>query len=747
MPIDEAELRACFDRVTSAPDTERATLLEQIKAEKPELHAVLLRLLDATNSAATDAIIDDVTHDLRQSVSEALADDPFDLVGVTLGRYRIVRRIGQGAYGAVYEAEQADPVARRVALKILHPGVGSSRTVRRFDRERDVLARTRHEGIAQFLDAGTTSDGRPYLVMELVDGTNILTHARDASLGLRERLELFCRVLDAVAHAHAVGVLHRDLKPSNVLVRDENGRSRPVVIDFGVARWLEDDRDPTLTQSGERVGTEEFMSPEQRKNGLVDVRTDVYQLGLMLAKLTDGVDPGAARTRELRWVTACATAEEPDRRYQTVDAFRDDVHRWLTGEAIRAAPPSRVYELRKAVRRRPGVSLLVAMLVLLLGVYAAHSTWLSAQARSAEHRATQRADQAEQLASYLESLVNSISPWVAQGRDIAVIEERVTDMLAAMDEQLAEYPEAHARMLHRYGQALGEYERSAVAETALLRAVELREALDPPDWAALAESQWELARVLRQQGTRDDESFDMYSRSIESASAPGVPDSLRAGIELDLGATYMYRGLDASAIDPLRSAYEGLRATGDTSRAVRASQFLAEALARTGASAEAEDVIRQNLSNARRLHAHGDREGTRLIGYAGMFFARHGDQAASTRCFETLRSWAETVTQSTHPADGATLFEASIWLRRGGDAEGALAAAEQSVRIRETVYGPTNPHTLKSRIALAEAHAAVGDTYQAEFLLRDVVNDLGPDPDHLPHIRVHVASAIDRLRD
>lgn len=746
MPIDEAELRACYDRVTAAPGSERAALLDQIKAEQPELHLALLRLLEATEDAATDALIDRVTREMRHSLSEALADDPFDLTGVTLGRYRIVRRIGQGAYGAVYEAEQDEPIARRVALKILHPGVGSSRTVRRFHRERDVLAQTRHEGIAQFLDAGATSDGRQYLVMELVDGTNLLAHASDATLGLRERLELFCRVLDAVAHAHAVGVLHRDLKPSNVLVREENGRSQPVVIDFGVARWLDDDHDPTLTQSGERVGTEEFMSPEQRENGLVDVRTDVYQLGLLLAKLTEGVDPGSGRTRELGWITACATAEEPDRRYQTVDAFRDDVQRWLAGEAIRAAPPSRLYELRKAVRRHRGVSLLVAMLVLLLGVYAAHSTWLSAQARSAEHRATQRADQAEQLAGCLESLVNSISPWVAQGRDITVIEERVADMLSTMEGQFADYPEVHARMLHRYGQVLGEYERSAVAETALLRAVELRDSLDPPDQKALAESQWELARVLRQQGDRDDEALKTYRRAVNTASGLDGLEELKGRIELDYGATYIYRERNTEAIAPLRDAREVLSAVGNKSQAVRATQLLAEALTNTEQVNSAGDVLRASLEEALNMHRAGDLEGTRLVGFAGMFFAQQGERSLRARCFDELRAWIDTTAESTHPAVGATLFEASIWLRIGGDAEGALAAAEQSVGIREAVYGAKNPHTLKSRIALAEAHTALGSTEHAITLLKAVLDELGKNPDHLPHIRAHAIAALQGAR-
>jgi WD40 repeat protein/serine/threonine protein kinase len=341
--------------------------------------------------------------------------------GSRIGPYQLVQKIGEGGMGAVWMAEQTEPVCRRVALKFIKPGMDSRQVIARFEAERQALALMDHPGIAKVLDAGATSSGRPYFVMELVKGAPITSFCDDNRRTPRQRLELFVPVCQAVQHAHTKGIIHRDLKPSNVLVASHDGTPVVKVIDFGVAKAIGQQlTDKSVyTQFTQMVGTPLYMSPEQAGvSGLdIDTRTDIYALGVLLYELLTSTtpfdkerlgkagydeirriireeEPARPSTRlstlgqaantvsanrqcdpkrlsqlcrgELDWIVMKALEKDRNRRYETASAFAADVQRYLHDEPVQAGPPGAGYRLRKFVKRHRGPVLAVAVVLLAL---------------------------------------------------------------------------------------------------------------------------------------------------------------------------------------------------------------------------------------------------------------------------------------------------------------------------------------------------------------------------------------------
>jgi len=373
-----------------------------------------------------------------------------------IGPYRILEVLGRGGMGTVYLVEQESPVRRKAALKLVNPGMDSRSVLRRFEAERQALAIMEHDGIAKVFDAGTDEHGHPYFVMEYVPGVPIDRYCRETQLDLTERVRLFLDVLAAVHHAHQKGIIHRDLKPSNILVVEVDGRPRPKVIDFGLARSLAGGptRATLLTQPGAFVGTPEYVAPEQvtGPSAGVDVRADVYSLGAILYELLTGELPlpvgklrgqgfsaweraileeeceppsrrvlagkgkdGPARALaaklrgDLDWITMRALEKDRVRRYQSVEAFAEDLRRHLRCEPVTAGPPSGLYRLRKLVRkhRRIFASAVAVVLALALGLAAALNEYR--KARAALVLAAEKARESKQTLDYLELYLKTLS--------------------------------------------------------------------------------------------------------------------------------------------------------------------------------------------------------------------------------------------------------------------------------------------------------------------------------------------------
>ena len=368
--------------------------------------------------------------------------------GDAIGPYTLVEMIGEGGFGEVWLAERREPMVQRVALKVIKAGMDSKAVVARFEQERQALAVMDHPHVARVFDGGVTASGRPYFVMEYVEGETITAFADQKRLTLRARLELFIPVCEAVQHAHHKGLIHRDLKPSNVLVAEIEGRPVPKVIDFGVAKAIADAgwANTAHTQSGVVIGTPLYMSPEQVVGETdVDTRADVYSLGVMLYELLTGEVPfdaallrkaalaevqriireetppkpstrvaelADARTttvaearsasrerisselrRELDWIPLMALRKERERRYESPQALADDVRRYLDGRPLRAAPESRAYLARKFVRRNRVQVLAAAAVFAALAAGLVVALWQRNEAiRAKDAEAAQRAE-------------------------------------------------------------------------------------------------------------------------------------------------------------------------------------------------------------------------------------------------------------------------------------------------------------------------------------------------------------------
>ncbi|HZV08045.1 MAG TPA: protein kinase, partial [Gemmataceae bacterium] len=384
-----------------------------------------------------------------QWIDPADVPRPSEGPGSRIGPYKLMEQIGEGGMGLVFVAEQQQPVRRRVALKIIKPGMDSQQVIARFEAERQALALMDHQNIAKVLDAGTTPSGRPYFVMELVHGIPITTYCDANQLTPRERLELFVPVCLAIQHAHQKGIIHRDIKPSNVLVTMYDDKPVPKIIDFGVAKAIEQrlTEKTVYTQFGMLVGTFEYMSPEQAEMNAfgVDTRSDIYSLGVLLYELLTGTTPleqqrlkqaafseivrlikeeepprpsvrlstsgalakvAAARKTdaaklsrlvrgELDWVVMKCLEKQRTRRYDSAGGLARDVERYLNDEPIEARPPSAWYLFEKFARRNKVALLTAALVAAALVLGTAVSVWQALRATAAEGEARRNEETAQ----------------------------------------------------------------------------------------------------------------------------------------------------------------------------------------------------------------------------------------------------------------------------------------------------------------------------------------------------------------
>jgi non-specific serine/threonine protein kinase/serine/threonine-protein kinase len=546
----QARIKELFLASCNLPANARPIFLEENCGGDAELRHEIESLLsyhDGAPDSPEELVSPRINFEPLLELPAAPSGGSSETVSERVRDYRIVQKLGEGGMGEVYEAEQERPVRRRVALKLIKWGMATKQVVARFESERQALALMSHPNIARVFGAGSTEMGRPYFAMEYVPGVSITEYCDTERLATRQRLQLFVQVCQGVQHAHQKGIIHRDLKPSNVLVTIEDGEPLPKIIDFGVAKAIEQRlTEKTLfTELGQWIGTPEYMSPEQAEMTGVDIdtRSDVYSLGVLLYELLVGAQPfdsrqlreagfdemrrrireeeptrpstkistmgddsqAAARnrrtnvpslTRELRgdldWITLKALEKDRSRRYGSCIELASDVERYLRNDPVLATPPGTLYRAGKFIRRhRLGVAAsAVVLAAIFIGIAFAGIGLV--QSRRAERAASEDARAARQASDFLVGMFAELDPWrlAAPATSVPEILDRGAGRI---ETELAGQPLVQARLMDTIGQAylnLGHYRE---ARPLLEKALAIRREL-------LGEEHLDVARSHRSLG-------------------------------------------------------------------------------------------------------------------------------------------------------------------------------------------------------------------------------------------------------
>jgi eukaryotic-like serine/threonine-protein kinase len=632
----------------------------------------------------------------------------------SIGRYRIIRLLGEGGMGAVYEAEQDQP-RRRVALKVIKAAWASPELLHRFEQEFQTLGRLHHPGIAQIYEAGTADTGfgfQPFFAMELIDGKPLSAYAAAEHLNTRQRLALMIQICDAVQHAHQHGVIHRDLKPGNILV-DETGQ--PKVLDFGLARVTDSDAQATRqTDMGQLLGTLAYMSPEQVVADplALDTRSDVYALGVILYELLAGklpyqlsrqlheviqtiqqVDPtplssiDRAYRGDIETIAAKALEKDKARRYASAADLAADIQRYLDDQPIAAKPACASYQLQKFARRHKVLVLGVAtvFVVLIAGVLV--STWEAVRARRAEARAQQEVASAQAVTDFLQhdllaqaSAYNQSETDSKFDPDIKVrtaLDRAAQRISGKFDKQ----PEVEAAVRNTIGQAYEDLRLFPQARTQVERALTLRQRTLGEENPKTLETMSLLGLIADYQG-KYREAEALLSKALEISDhvlGPEHPDSLKtmsrlAWVEYDEGKYGESEALVSKSLEISR------RVLGpDHPDTLIASNILANSYSAQGKYAQAEALYSQIIEISRRAH------------------------------------------RSEHPITTIYMGNLALCYVDEGKYTQAEALHIQAMEISRRVLGPEDPDTLGIMQALPVDYMLLGKFGQAQALLNQTL--------------------------
>ncbi|MBX3725347.1 MAG: protein kinase [Xanthomonadales bacterium] len=757
-----------FDRLVALDAGAQATGLQHLETTQPTLAARVRQLLaaDAAGSGPLD-----------RSVAESMRDpdepDWETSAGTLVGPYRLLEPIGEGGMGEVWRAERADGAYRsQVAVKLLKRGMDTRAVLRRFLQERNILARLDHPAIVRLLDGGMTVDGRPWYAMDLVEGSPVTVHAARCALDVRARVALLCDIADAVGHAHGHLVVHRDLKPGNILV---DAAGKPRLLDFGIAKLLEDTSDSTRTGTGVRVLSPAYAAPEQRRGEPVGTATDVHGLGMVAFELLAGalpplsggddgmpmrasqqvaqaapatlaahygrpVEPRVlARTLagDLDQILAMALRPEPSRRYASVDAFAGDLRAWLAGRPVAARGDSTGYRMRRFVRRnRVGVAAATAAaLALVVGLLAAlwqarlahrHALEAQAQALRAEQQADQaraQARQAQVTRDFVVSVFSSLDP--AQSREGTNL--RLADFLAAtldrlprdLVEDTQSRQELHLALVGALFE-VGEVAQADIRLAALVAELDADEGAAPPALHGVALHRW--AMTGHRLGDTAAATARLNRARTRLRDADDTPAVLTARIATDtlLGQLLTDSGRYPEALalyENIRDQRVALNGLADSRSAVDhlnlcvARMYVAHYSAALAECDRAEALLRADPQAPRARLAWI--ESARIL-----IESRLGLHERALATAERAATLIDTHLGAAHPMARTVRWNHAAALLAAGHPARALA----DIRTLAADSSPSN-NDLTRQVRLAMAEAATGGTAAAAAILEPLLAD------------------------
>jgi serine/threonine-protein kinase len=710
-----------------------------------ELRAAVERLLAA--DGAERALVDRPLEDVALPLLAAEATEtprPVELdAGTQVGRYRLLDLIGRGGMGSVYRAERADGAyERQVAIKLVDTERLGDEGERRFRRERQILARLQHPGIATLLDGGVTDGGRPYLVMELIEGTALTDYAENAGLGVADRLRLVQQVVEAVDFAHRNLVVHRDLKPSNILVT-ESGAVK--LLDFGIARIIEEDPDEGTTRTGVYLLTPEYAAPEQIRGERITTATDVYALGAVLYELlagrrplgavgrgwkdlervlredpaplsrAEGLDPHRRRALEgdLTTIVARAMQKDPGRRYASARSMGEDLQRYLDGRPVAARPDSIRYRVAKFIGRNRVASALGAVVAVTVTAGVVGTVWQSRAAQS-------EAERAQAVGDFLFSLFDGADPDLHPGEPVTAF-ELLESGLARVD-SLDAGPATRVDLLTRLGILFGKLGHEARSDELLRRAVDASTRYLGPDDPATGTALDALGVHLALVGDLD-EAEQVLLRALDVRRTAGTSAVEIGTTQGNLAKAIERAGRYDEAIESYLAAIATLdRATGgDSLRFATELMGLAQTYERSERFAEADTLMR----TVRRLREREGDSPTHAIAIhnLGHLTATWKDDLDGAVALheEALAMWRRIFPDGRHPEISRSLEQIARLRELQGQWTKADSLYDQALGIWSNLYGDEHPHLAAIRANQANLHYRRGDFDRAADAYRDVV--------------------------